>query len=150
LIGAGGLLVVSGLAGAWVWTRRRAPIGNNRIAVLPFASMSASPDDDYFVDGMTEELISRLSRIRGLQVIARTSIVSYKGTKKKIGEIAGDLNVGTVLEGSVRKAGDKVRITAQLIDAGSEAHLWSEDYDRELKDIFVVQSDIAQHVANAL
>ncbi len=152
LIGAGGLLVVGGLAGTWAWRRRQTqtrPI-NNRIAVLPFVSMSASADDEYFVDGMTEELISRLSRVKGLEVIARTSTASYKGTKKKIGEIAGELNVGTVLEGSVRKAGGKVRITAQLINATNDAHLWSEDYDRELKDIFTVQTDIAQHVANAL
>src|SRR6185503_15187063 len=107
-----------------------------RIAVLPFVSMSSSADDEYFADGITEELISRLSRVKGLDVIARTSIGSYKDTRKKIGEIAGELNVGTVLEGSVRKAGGKVRITAQLINATSDAHLWSEDYDRELKDIF--------------
>jgi len=152
LIGAGGLLVVGGLAGTWIWRRAQTPAQpiNNRIAVLPLASMSASPNDEYFVDGMTEELISRLSRVKGLEVIARTSIASYKGSKKKIGEIARELDVGTVLEGSVRKAGDKVRITAQLINATTEAHLWSEDYDRELKDIFAVQTDIAQRVADAL
>ncbi len=152
LIGAGGLLVAGGLAGTWVWRRAQTSAGltNNRIAVLPFVSMSASADDEYFVDGMTEELISRLSRVQGLEVIARTSIASYKGTKKKIGEIAGELNVGTVLEGSVRTADGKVRITAQLINATTDVHLWSEDYDRELKDIFAVQTDIAQHVATAL
>jgi len=152
LIGAGGLLVAGGLTGTWAWRRAQTSAGlvNNRIAVLPFVSMSASSDDEYFVDGMTEELISRLSRVQGLEVIARTSTASYKGTKKNIGAIAGELNVGTVLEGSVRTAGGKVRITAQLINATNDAHLWSEDYDRELKDIFTVQSDIAQHVANAL
>ena len=152
LIGAGGLLIIGGVAGTWAWKRahtRTGPI-NNRIAVLPFVSMSTSADDEYFADGITEELISRLSRVKGLEVIARTSIASYKGTKKKIGEIGEELNVGTVLEGSVRKAGGKVRITAQLINATSDAHLWSEDYDRDLKDIFTVQSDIAQHVTNAL
>ena len=152
LIGAGGLLVVGGLAGSWFWRRGQTQTGpiNNRIAVLPFVSMSASADDEYFVDGMTEELISRLSRVKGLEVIARTSIASYKGSKKRIGEIAGELNVGTILEGSARTAGGKVRITAQLINATNDAHLWSEDYDRELKDIFAVQTDIAKHVANAL
>jgi len=152
LIVAGGLLVAGGLTGAWVWRRARKSerLVNNRIAVLPFVSMSASPDDEYFVDGMTEELISRLSRVKGLEVIARTSIASYKGTRKNIGEIAGELNVGTVLEGSVRTAGGKVRITAQLINATNDAHLWSEDYDRELKDVFTVQTDIAQRVADAL
>ena len=152
LIGAGGLLVAGGLAGTWIWRRAQTPEGlkNNRVAVLPFVSMSASADDEYFVDGMTEELISRLSRVKGLEVIARTSIASYKGTKKRIGEIGGELNVGAILEGSMRKAGGNVRVTAQLINATSDAHLWSEDYDRELKDIFTVQTDIAQHVVNAL
>ena len=152
LIGAGGLLLAGGLTGAWVWrrTRKSERLLNNRIAVLPFVSMSASPDDEYFVDGMTEELISRLSRVNGLEVIARTSIASYKGTTKNIGEIAGELNVGTVLEGSVRTAAGKVRITVQLINATTDAHLWSEDYDRELKDVFTVQTDIARRVADAL
>lgn len=152
LIGAGGLLLAGGLAGTWAWRRAQTSAGltNNRIAVLPFVSMSAGAEDEYFVDGMTEELISRLSRIKGLEVIARTSIASYKGSRKRIGEIAGELNVGTILEGSARTAGGKVRITAQLINATNEAHLWSADYDRELKDIFTVQTDIAQHVANAL
>ena len=152
LIGAGGVIVAGLLAGSWIWARalKRAPPINNRIAVLPFVSMSVSPDDEYFADGMTEELISRLSRVKGLEVIARTSISSYKGTKKRIGDIAGELNVGTVLEGSVRKAEHKVRVTAQLINAGNEVHMWSEDYDRDLNDIFVVQSDIAQRVTDAL
>ena len=148
----GGLAAAGALTGSWLWSRaqKRAPPLNNRIAVWPFVSMSASAEDEYFADGITEELISRLSRVKSLEVIARTSIASYKGTKKKIGEISGELNVGSVLEGSVRKANGKVRITAQLINATSDAHLWSEDYDRELKDIFTVQSDIAQHVASAL
>jgi TolB-like protein/class 3 adenylate cyclase/Flp pilus assembly protein TadD len=151
LLGAGGLLAAGALAGGWVW-RRQAQTGliNNRIAVLPFVSMSARDEDEYFVDGMTEELISRLSRVQGLEVIARTSIASYKGSKKTIAEIASDLDVGTVLEGSVRMSGGKVRVTAQLINVANEAHLWSEDYDRELKDIFMVQTDIAKHVVSAL
>ncbi len=152
MFGAGGLLIVAGVVGTWAWksAHTRIPPTNNRIAVLPFLSMSASADDEYFADGITEELISRLSRVRGLEVIARTSIASYKGTKKKIREIGEELTVGTVLEGSVRKAGSKVRITAQLINANSDAHLWSEDYDRELKDVFVVQGDIAQRVTDSL
>ena len=152
LMSASGVLALGAVAGSWLWSqaqKRVSPV-NNRIAVLPFVSMSASADDEYFADGITEELISRLSRIKGLEVIARTSIASYKGSKKKIGEIASELSVGTVLEGSVRKAGDTVRITAQLINATNEAHLWSEDYDRELRDVFTVQRDIAQHVADAL
>ena len=88
--------------------------GKNRIAVLPFANISPDPKDEYFADGMTEELISTLSKIRGLRVISRTSVLGYKQTNKHLSEIAKELNVGAVLEGSVRKAGDDLRITAQL------------------------------------
>lgn len=122
----------------------------NRIAVLPFANLSADKENEYFSDGMTEEMISKLSRVPGLEVIARTSVITYKGSNKKISEIAKELNVGTVLEGSVRRTGDKLRITAQLINAQNETHLWSNDYDRELKDVFAVQSDVARRVAEAL
>ena len=118
--------------------------------MLPFANISADPEDEYFSDGMTEELISKLSRLHDLSVIARTSIMQYKETGKGIAEIGRELQVGTILEGSVRKAGDRLRITAQLIDVASQAHLWSEDYDRDLTDVFAIQSDVAQHVAQAL
>ena len=99
---------------------------------------------------MTEELISKLSRVEGLDVIARTSVMQYKTTQKSIADIGRDLNVGAVLEGSVRKAGDKVRITLQLIDVSTQGHLWSQDFDRNLKDIFATQSEIAEQVAGAL
>ncbi len=122
----------------------------NRIAILPFESMSPDPNDEYFADGMTEELISTMSKIGGLRVIARTSIMGYKGGHKKIGEIAKELEAGTVLEGSVRKAGSTLRITVQLVDSQSSDHIWAESYDRELKDVFAVQSEIAKTVANAL
>jgi TolB-like protein/class 3 adenylate cyclase/Tfp pilus assembly protein PilF len=121
-----------------------------RLAVLPFANISADPNDEYFADGMTEEFISTLSRIRGLKVISRTSIMRYKDTGKSVDEIARELNVGSILEGSVRKSGDKLRITTQLIDPQTEEDLWSESYDRRLEDVFAVQSDIAQRVAAAL
>ncbi|MDP1675260.1 MAG: protein kinase [Bacteroidota bacterium] len=120
-----------------------------RIAVLPFSNISPNAEDEYFADGMTEELISTLSRIQDLRVIARTSIMQYKGVKKSIVEIARELNVKAVIEGSVRKAGNKLRITVQLIDAISQEHLWSEDYDRDLTDIFMIQADVAQKVAEA-
>ena len=110
----------------------QAPLDKYRIAVLPFANISADPEDEYFSDGMTEELISKLSRLHDLTVIARTSIMQYKETGKSIAEIGRELQVGTILEGSVRKAGDRLRITAQLVDVASQAHLWSEDYDRDL------------------
>jgi TolB-like protein/Flp pilus assembly protein TadD len=112
--------------------------------------MSADAENEYFVDGITEELISQLSKISGLRVIARTSVMAYKGTNKKIDEIGRQLRVGTILEGSARKAENQIRITAQLIDVQSQEHLWSQDYNRELKGIFAIQSDIAQRVAEAL
>src|SRR6266849_2605233 len=125
-------------------------LDKRRIAVLPFANISPNPSDEYFSDGMTEELIATLSRIKSLGVIARTSIIRYKGLTKPVVEIGRELNVGTVLEGSVRVAGKKLRITAQLIDAGTEEHLWSETYDRNLEDAFSIQSEIAKRIARAL
>ena len=122
----------------------------DRIAVLPFANISPDSKDEYFADGMTEELISNLSRIGGLRVIARTSVMQYKGVGKSVAEIGRELKVGTVLEGSVRKAAGKLRIVVQLIDARSEEHLWSVGYDRDFKDVFAIQSEIAQRVAEAL
>ena len=136
------------------WDEERATpstqIDKRRVAVLPFANMSPDASDEYFTDGMTEELISTMSRIRDLRVVARTSVMGYKGTQKKISEIARELEVGAVLEGSVRKAGDRLRITVQLIDALTSNHLWAESFDRELKDVFAIQSDIAQRVAESL
>lgn len=121
-----------------------------RIAVLPFTNISPDPKDEYFADGMTEELISTLSRIRELKVISRTSIMRYKQTEKSLSEIANDLKVNAVLEGSVRKMGDELRITAQLIDVQNDEHLWSEDYDRKFENIFSLQKEIAQKVADSL
>ncbi|MEM0117208.1 MAG: adenylate/guanylate cyclase domain-containing protein [Conexivisphaerales archaeon] len=121
-----------------------------RIAILPFSSISQHAEDEYFVDGMTEELISTLSQIEGLGVIARTSVMKYKGQQKRISEIGRELGVDVILEGSVRKAGPKLRIAAQLIDSKTEEHLWSQEYDRELTDVFAMQSDIAGRIAEAM
>ncbi|MBL7135126.1 MAG: protein kinase, partial [Candidatus Marinimicrobia bacterium] len=121
-----------------------------RIAVLPLTNIGPNPEDEYFADGMTEELISTLSKINELRVIARTSIMQYKNIAKSVAEIGRELKVGNVLEGSIRKAADKLRITVQLIDSQSQEYLWSQDYDREFKDIFTIQSDIAHRVADAL
>jgi adenylate cyclase len=112
--------------------------------------LSAEAENEYFADGITEEMISQLSKIRGLEVIARTSVMTYKGKDKKIDEIGRELKVDAVLEGSVRKAENQVRVTAQLIDVANQGHLWSQDYDRELKGVFAIQSDIAKSVAAAL
>jgi adenylate cyclase len=123
---------------------------SDRIAVLPFANMSPDPNDEYFADGMTEELIDRLSQVKSLKVIARTSVMSFKKKEKKISEIARELDVGTLVEGSVRKAGNRVRVTVQLISAGTEEHLWSSHYDGNLDDVFAVQSEIAEKVSGEL
>ena len=120
------------------------------IAVLPFINMSRDEDNEYFADGLSEELLNVLTKIRGLRVASRTSAFSFKGKDVDIPTVAQKLNVATVLEGSVRKSGKRVRITAQLIEVASDSHLWSETYDRELEDIFAVQDDIAQSVVKEL
>jgi serine/threonine protein kinase/tetratricopeptide (TPR) repeat protein len=120
------------------------------IAELPFNNMSGNPEDEYFSDGMTEDILTHLGKISELKVISRTTMMQYKGTKKSMRDIGKELNAGVVLEGSVRRAGDQVRITAQLIDAGSDAHLWAEMYDKEFKQVFAIQSEVAQKIAAAL
>ena len=121
-----------------------------RLAVLPFANISPDPNDAYFAEGLTEELIAALSQLKGLRVIARTSVAQYKSTSKPVPQIASELGVSVVLEGSVRKSGDQLRIAVTLIDTGTQDHLWSTTYDRRLKNIFAVQSDIARRVARRL
>jgi adenylate cyclase len=121
-----------------------------RIAVLPFTNISPDPNDEYFADGLTEELISAVSKIGGLRTISRSSAMRFKSSEKTLAEIAEELHVGAVVEGSVRKAGNHVRISLQLVDVRSDEHLWSQDYDRQLEDIFAIQSDIAGKVALAL
>ena len=125
-------------------------LDSHRVAVLPFANMSPDPNDEYFADGMTEELICLLSNIGELDVISRTSATKFKGGGRTIEEIAHELNVGSVLEGSVRKWEDSLRITIQLIDANSDKHLWSQTYNRKLRDIFSLQTEIAERVADNL
>jgi TolB-like protein/Tfp pilus assembly protein PilF len=120
------------------------------IAVLPLTNMSASADDEYFSDGITEDIIAQLSRIASLRVIARTSVMRYKKTGKSAREIAAELGVSNVVEGSVRRAGNKLRIVAQLIDAATEAPLWNETFDRDLADVFAIQSEVSLQIANAL
>ena len=120
------------------------------IVVLPFANISRDPDDEYFSDGLAEEIINQLAQIPGLKVIARTSAFAFKGQHTDIRKIADALGVTTVLEGSVRRSGTRIRVTAQLITAADGSHLWSQRYDRELADVFDVQDDIAQAIAGAL
>ena len=120
-----------------------------RVAILPMANLSGG-SDEYFSEGLTEELISSICMVSGLRVISRTSALKYKDTGKSVPEIGRELNVGSILEGSVRKAGNRVRISVQLIDTESDDHLWSQTYDRDLLDVFAIQSDIAQRVLEAL
>jgi len=120
------------------------------IAVLPFVNMSVDPEQEYFSDGMTEDLITDLSKISGLFVIARNSVFTYKGKTVKVDQVGRELGVRHVLEGSVRKAGDRVRITAQLVDARTGGHLWAERYDRDLEDIFALQDEVVQKIVAVL
>jgi adenylate cyclase len=123
---------------------------NRSIAVLAFDDMSPEGDQEYLSDGIAEELLNLLAKIPELRVISRSSAFSFKGKDLKLTEIAKELNVGHILEGSVRKSGNRVRITAQLIDARSDTHLWSETYDRTLDDVFAIQDDIAATVVAQL
>jgi TolB-like protein/class 3 adenylate cyclase/Tfp pilus assembly protein PilF len=120
----------------------------NRLAVLPFVNMSADPENEYFSDGITEELLNAFTKVDGLQVTSRTSAFAFKGKNTDIRDIAIQLNVDRILEGSVRRAGDRVRISAQLINAADGYHIWSENYDRDLTDIFEVQDEISSIIAN--
>lgn len=121
-----------------------------RVAVLPFENMSPDPNDAYFANGMTEELITTLSKIGQLTTIGRTSVMRYRNSTKGVGEVARELNSGSLIEGSVRKAGNKVRITVKLLDVNTEGNVWAETYDRNLDDIFEIQTDVAKRVAEAL
>src|SRR5438309_2175692 len=120
------------------------------VAVLPFLNLSTDSENEYFADGITEDVIAQLSKVGALQVISRTSVMPFKKREQGLREIAARLQVATLLEGSVRRAGDRVRIVAQLIDAETDQHLWVETYDRQLTDIFAIQADVAVQIAAAL
>ncbi len=120
------------------------------IAVLPFVNMSGDAENEYFSDGISEEILNLLVKLPTLRVASRTSSFAFKGKDFDIPEVARRLNVAAVLEGSVRRAGDRVRITGQLIETATDSHLWSETYDREMKDVFAIQDDIAQSIVAAL
>ena len=147
---AGGLLAYQFLRPKSVPTPRQSEAATKSIAVLPFVNMSADKNDEYLSDGVSEELITALSKITGLQVKARTSSFAFKGKNEDIQKIGELLHVSHLLEGSVAKAGNKLRITAQLIQASDGNHEWSDTYDREMQDIFAVRSEVAQQVADTL
>jgi serine/threonine-protein kinase len=120
------------------------------VAVLPLANLSASADDEYFSDGMTEDIIAGLSQVAGLKVISRTSVMRYKKSDKDMKTIAGELGVSHIVEGTVRRAGNRLRIVAQLIDASNDEHLWAETFDRDMTDVFAIQSEVSERIATAL
>jgi serine/threonine protein kinase len=127
-----------------------APRRPRSVAVLPFLNLSPDPANDFFADGITEDVIAQLAKIRDLKVISRTSVMQFKKRDRSLRDIGARLDVGTLLEGSVRHAGDRVRIVAQLVDVETDQHLWAETYDRQLTDIFEIQTDVALHIAAAL
>ncbi len=144
-------VVVYKLGPALAAPRTAAPASDgHHLAVLPLSNISPDPNDEYFADGLTEELISVLSQVRSLSVIARTSVTPYKTAAKSIAEVGAELGVDTVLEGSVRKAGHRLRISLQLVDVATQRPIWASSYNRELDDVFQVQSDIAERTAEAL
>ncbi len=149
LYGAG-VVVLASLVWYFLLQTKTASINKKSIAVLPFTNLSERKEDEYFSDGITEDILTQLSKIADLRVISRTSVMPYKGTKKTIREIGTELNVATILEGSVRRAESQVRIVAQLIDAHNDEHLWAETYDKEFTHIFAIQSDVAEKIARAL
>ena len=155
--GAGAGAAVDTEPAGW-WARLRERLAGGRepradrksIAVLPFDHLNRDAETEYFSDGITEDIIAHLSRIRELKVISRTSVMRFKGSEVSVREIGRELKVGTVLEGSVRRAGDRVRVVSQLIDVETEQNLWSQTFDRELTDIFDIQSEVAQRIAHQL
>ncbi len=146
-----GTVVLAALAGAWILHGRgprMEPITS--LAVLPLANLSGDPSQEYFADGMTEELITELAQVDALKIISRTSAMHYKGTTKSVGEIARELDVDALVEGSVQRAGGRVRITAQLIRASSDKHIWAQSYERDLKDVLALQNEVARAITGEI
>jgi TolB-like protein/DNA-binding winged helix-turn-helix (wHTH) protein/cytochrome c-type biogenesis protein CcmH/NrfG len=149
LISIGAVVLVAALAGVISWTRSSAPDPFNisSVMVLPLENLSRDASQEYFADGMTDALIGDLARINGLRVISRTSSMHYKGSTKPLPEIASELNVDGVVEGTVQRSGDRILVRAQLIHARSDTHLWVQTYERDVKDVLTMQSEIAQAIA---
>src|SRR3989440_1362144 len=143
-------VVISAAAGFFVLPRAIAHKIDKSIAVLPFENLSDDKENAYFADGIQDDLLTNLSRIGDLKVISRTSVMQYKSKASNVREIGKALGVSTILEGSVRRSGNRVRLNVQLIDATNDEHLWASDYDRELTDVFAIQTDLAQNISDAL
>src|SRR5215469_6979835 len=152
-LGIAGLLGVAALA----WRdRARQPAGKSgpihieSLAVLPLENLSKDPEQEYFADGMTDALITDLAKIHALRVISRTSVMRYKGRRPSVSDLARDLNVDAIVEGTVMRAGDRVMITAQLIEAPRDRHLWADSYERDLRDVVALQDDVAKAIAGEI
>jgi TolB-like protein len=150
-------MLLVGIAVGWfVWHRTWRPSGQaapgriSSVAVLPLENLSRDPEQEYFADGMTDELIANLTKISALRVISRTSAMQYKGTKKPLPQIGRELNVDAVIEGSVLRSGTRVRITAQLVQAAEDRHLWAETYERDLRDVLSLQGEVARDITNRI
>ena len=150
VIVAAGILAFAALTLSPLSPWKRSSAESKSIAVLPFTNMNEDRESEYFSDGITDDIIAQLSKIADLRVISRTSVMQYKGAKRSLRDIARELDVTNILEGSVRRSGSQIRIVAQLIDATKEGHLWAETYDREMTQVFAIQSDVAQRIASAL
>jgi len=130
--------------------RRARATGKPSVAVMPFLDLSGDAENEYFADGITEDVIAHLSKVRALKVISRTSVMPFKDRAESLRQIGARLGATTLVDGSVRRVGDRVRIVAQLVDAETDQHLWAETYDRQLTDIFAIQTDVARHIVTAL
>ena len=144
------VLALSGIYYFKFYSKSEKSVDAKSIAVLPFINLSSDKNDEYFADGICDEILTNLSKVGDLKVISHTSVLQYKGTKKNLREIAGELGVNNVLEGSVQKSNERIRINVQLINAKTDEHLWAESYDRENKDVFSIQSEIAKKIAQAM
>src|SRR6202048_2066974 len=143
-------VVVSIAAGFFVLPRAAARKIDKSIAVLPFENLSDEKENAYFADGIQDDILTNLSKIGDMKVISRTSVMPYRGKASNVREIAKGLGVGAILEGSVRRIGNRVRVNVQLINAENDEHMWAEDYDRELTDVFAIQTDLAQQIVREL
>src|SRR5881296_2524146 len=143
-------IIISAAAGFFLLPRATAHKIDKSIAVLPFENLSDEKENAYFADGIQDDVLTNLSKIGDLKVISRTSVMGYRGKAPNIREIGKALGVSTVLEGSVRRIGNRVRVAVQLINTENDEHLWAEDYDRELTDVFAIQTDLAQKIAREL
>src|SRR5213082_4196818 len=149
LLGVGGA-TISIAAGLFLLPRAVAHKVDKSIAVLPFENLSDDQANAYFADGVQDDVLTNLSKIGDLKVISRTSVMPYRGKTSNVREIGKALGVATILEGSVRRIGNRVRVNVQLINADTDEHIWAEDYDRELTDVFAIQTDLAQKIASEL